>query len=141
MAFVTMSMPFIYNWIMLANGGATFGKKILKIKVVRENGGPLGYGMAFSRSLLEGVCLSAAIGMSALIYFILNLTIIVRGNYEPEQGLPKTQFLFLPVFLLSLAPYFVAFFLPRKRALHDYLFVRTLVIKTRNKTAADEQPA
>jgi len=110
MAIITMSLPFIYNFIMLANGGATVGKKVLRIKVVRENRQPLGYGMAFSRSVVEGVCLSAAIGISAIVYFILNWTLTAKGNFEPEQGFPKSQFLFVPVFLLSLAPYCMALF-------------------------------
>jgi len=48
-----------YNCYLLGRDGATFGKKIMKIKVLDENGQPLGFGKAFLRELIKHVLGSA----------------------------------------------------------------------------------
>lgn len=47
-AFYYLAMPF-YNIYFLGKNGATPGKKLLKIKVIRMDGSPLGYGLATGR--------------------------------------------------------------------------------------------
>jgi uncharacterized RDD family membrane protein YckC len=47
---LSLLLPFIYFTVMHAGArGATFGKRAMGIKVVREDGGQLGYGKAFGR--------------------------------------------------------------------------------------------
>lgn len=128
-AIIAISLPVFYNAIMLSNGGATIGKKVFGIKVVTRDRQPLGFWIAFVRCLLEVICLFAAFGLGTIIFFIITWS-LTPGDYASEQhGITKIQLLFSPIFLITLTPYLIAQFTPGKRALHDFLFVRTLVVK------------
>jgi len=45
----------LYNVYLLGRDGATFGKKMMKIKVLDPQGQPLGFGKAFLRELVKGL--------------------------------------------------------------------------------------
>jgi uncharacterized RDD family membrane protein YckC len=42
--------PFVYEWVMLARSGATVGKRIMKVRVVRVDRGPISGGRAAGRT-------------------------------------------------------------------------------------------
>lgn len=46
---VLFAGPFVYEWVMLARSGATVGKRVMKIRVVRVDRGPIGGGRAAGR--------------------------------------------------------------------------------------------
>jgi uncharacterized RDD family membrane protein YckC len=49
----------LYNCYLLGRDGATFGKKIMKIRVLDQQSQPLGFGKAFLRELIKHVLGSA----------------------------------------------------------------------------------
>ena len=147
-------VPFLYNYLPLAGSGATMGKKMLGLVVVRQNRQPLGYGWALLRVLTEYVCVGACYGMAVAIFIGL-VRLQMQGGGTGTQFTPPrmppihqpgTPFvpprppspasaadaplkllLTMPVFLLTFVPYIPAFFTKGRRATHD-LIVRTLVI-------------
>ncbi|HEX9046545.1 MAG TPA: RDD family protein [Verrucomicrobiae bacterium] len=140
-AFFTLLIPFFYNYLPLANSGATWGKSMFGLTVVRQNGQRLGYAWAVLRVLAEFVCVGACYGLALMIFIgIINAQM---HHYTPppvwQPGQPYhpppvysnnrtlRMFLALPVFLLMVIPYVPAFFTKGRRATHD-LIVRTLVI-------------
>jgi uncharacterized RDD family membrane protein YckC len=123
--FIAAGLPFLYNFLMLAYDGATVGKKIFGIKVVEEDGQPLGCGVAFKRCLVEAGCLVAAYGLGLIIIF----EILYESGGEAKS--PTTMQVCLPAILFSVIPYLPALFTSNKQATHDFVFVRTLVIRAR----------
>ena len=136
--------PFFYNYLPLANSGATWGKKMLGLAVVRQNGQRLGYAWAFLRLLAEYVCVGACYGIALAIFVaVVRAQMHGPGHFTPppmprpgqpfatpqmhsDNGTLKTL-MTLPVFLLMFVPYIPAFFTKGRRATHD-LIARTLVI-------------
>jgi uncharacterized RDD family membrane protein YckC len=45
----------IYNIYLLGKTGSTIGKRVMKIKVLDQNGQPLGFWKAFARELVKGI--------------------------------------------------------------------------------------
>ena len=127
MMILAASLPFLYNLIMLGSGGATIGKKVFRIKVVRESGQPLGYGIAFLRCLVEGGCVFASFGFGVILFFTLFL-VSSRGD---EDRTPTAMLVCLPAILLCVSPYLPALFTSKRRATHDFVIVKTKVIKVR----------
>jgi uncharacterized RDD family membrane protein YckC len=125
MMMATLSLPLLYNFMMLANGGATIGKKVLGIKVDNENGQPLGYGESFLRCIVETGCFLAAVGLGVLIFY--GIFSEIRGEENP----PTTMQVCLPACLLGVLPYLPALFTSDKRATHDFVFAKTKVIRAR----------
>ena len=143
---VVAVLPFFYNYLPLANSGATPGKKMMGLTVVRQNRQRLGYAWALLRVLAEYVCVGACYGIALLIFIGAVRSQMHQGPgapYTPSpQFHPGTPFtpprppgdngplkmlMTMPVFLLILIPYLPAFFTKGRRATHD-LIVRTLVI-------------
>ena len=144
-------LPFFYNYLPLAGSGATPGKKMLSLLVVRQNRQRLGYAWALLRVLTESVCVAACYGIALLIFIgvarsPMQSTHLSAPQYTPppmhqpgprfapatpprmySDNRPLKMLLTMPVFLLILAPYVPAFFTKGRRATHD-LIVRTMVI-------------
>lgn len=47
------AVAFVYFWVCEAQWGQTLGKRFTDLRVVRTDGGPVGYGAAFVRTLLR----------------------------------------------------------------------------------------
>lgn len=69
----------LYFAILEGTMGATFGKKLVKIKVVREDGSACGIGPAFVRSLLRIID-----GLPFL--YIIGMVLIARSDKKQRLG-------------------------------------------------------
>jgi uncharacterized RDD family membrane protein YckC len=144
---LVLLIPFLYNYLPLANSGATWGKNMLGLAVVRQNGQRLGYAWALLRVAAEYICVGVCYGI-ALAIFIGAVRAQMHGTGPqpftpppmPQPGQPfhppvmashnngpLKMLLTLPVFLLMLAPYLPAIFTKGRRATHDFI-AQTLVV-------------
>jgi uncharacterized RDD family membrane protein YckC len=147
---VVAVLPFFYNYLPLASSGATPGKKLFGLRVVRLNRQPLGYAWAVLRVLAEYVSVGACYGLALMIFIGAVRTQMHHGPGEvytppPPVYQPGTRYtppeppghpsnnpalklmVTMPIFLLVCLPYVPAFFTKGRRATHD-LIVRTLVV-------------
>jgi Predicted membrane protein/domain len=60
----------LYEWVMLAASGQTFGKRIMKIKVVRVDGRPLGWAAAFARVYVQVFVSMVSCGIGGLLFVL-----------------------------------------------------------------------
>lgn len=134
---------FIYHIYFVKLWGATPGKLITKISIVRMNGTPVGWREAILRHIVQ--FLLGFVGMIALAIPLLNMTdaeFASRGIWERHQ------------LMIQLAPFwyklmnwannvwiwseFIVLLLnKRKRALHDFV-AGTLVIKKKYEIIAEQ---
>jgi uncharacterized RDD family membrane protein YckC len=142
LVFVSL-FPFFYNYLLLASSGATWGKSMFGLTVVRGLREPPGYAWALLRVVVEYVCVGICYGIALMIFIGVVRAQMHGPTYSPPQmpapGMPFTPpvshpnhplklVLVLPVFLLVLIPYVPAFFTKGRRAAHD-LIAGTRVIK------------
>jgi len=59
---------FLYEWVMLGSSGQTVGKRIMKIKVVRLNGEPIGWGPAAARVYVQTLASVCTCGLMGFIF-------------------------------------------------------------------------
>jgi uncharacterized RDD family membrane protein YckC len=72
-------VTFLYFVVLEGTSGATIGKKLLKIRVVREDGSACGFGPSFVRNILRIVD-----GLPAL--YIIGMVLIARSDKKQRLG-------------------------------------------------------
>ncbi len=84
--FVLVDLVFgvFYEVLMLRYWGATLGKMACGIKVVRPDGGGLGWGVSFGRYFMYNVVISA---VPFINWILLITTAIMAGTDEQKRGL------------------------------------------------------
>lgn len=73
-----------YEVLMLRYWGATLGKMACGLRVVRPNGGGLGWGVSFGRYFMYNVVISA---IPLINYILLLTTAIMAGVDDEKRGL------------------------------------------------------
>lgn len=76
---VYVLVAFLYYILLEGLTGATLGKKLVKIKVVRENGSPCGLGPALVRNILRIVD-------ELPFLYIIGMILISRSNRKQRLG-------------------------------------------------------
>lgn len=76
---VYAAVPFLYYILLEGLTGATVGKRLLKLKVVRENGSPCGIGPATVRNILRIVD-------ELPFLYIIGMILISRSNKKQRLG-------------------------------------------------------
>jgi uncharacterized RDD family membrane protein YckC len=82
--FIALIFALFYEVAMLRYWGATVGKMICGIKVVRSDGSSLGWGVSFGRYFMYNVVISA---VPFLNWILLLTTAIMAGTDEQKRGL------------------------------------------------------
>lgn len=85
-SFVLVALLFslFYEVLMLRYWGATLGKMACGLKVVRPDGGSLGWGVSFGRYFMYNVVISA---IPLVNWILLITTAIMAGTDEQRRGL------------------------------------------------------
>jgi len=58
----------LYEFVMLGRSGQTIGKRVMKLKVVRVDGQPLGWGSAAARVYVQSIVSGCTCGLGGLLF-------------------------------------------------------------------------
>ncbi len=107
---VDVLISLIYSVVLVGWRGQTPGKMLLRLKIIRTDGGEVSYFQAFMRWIGE-----------AISFFLLCIGYFIAANSGDEKALfllLGTTFGSAAIFLIG---YIMAAFTENKRALHDYI--------------------
>ncbi|HXW56828.1 MAG TPA: RDD family protein [Candidatus Cybelea sp.] len=76
-----LTFSLFYEVLMLRYWGATLGKMACRLKVVRSDGGDLGWGVSFGRYFMYNVVICAV----PLVNWILLLTTAIMAGVDPQK--------------------------------------------------------
>ena len=100
----------IYSVVFVGWRGQTPGKMLLRLKIIRTDGGEVSYFGAFTRWIGEAISL-----------FLLGIGYFMAAT----SGGPKALFLVIGTTIVAIAVFFIGYvmaaFTTNKRALHDYI--------------------
>jgi uncharacterized RDD family membrane protein YckC len=116
-------IPFFYHTVLPASkNAATYGKKIMGLKILTLQGEILSRSQAFIRILL--IMLLPLVGVIAISLSLGGMAIGYKDSLAASIGV--AWILTVPIVLIG--PYLTVFFNPQKQTLYD-IIVKTIVIK------------